>query len=118
MTFIVVSPRVDGRLLGLILKTKQVWRRRQRDNKFFGSLPGYRIIGVLVAADMAGPPTLSAGPVTDTFAVGASGAARHAVPATKITLTALANETAMILKWVRRSAPIKEWVISGSLLQG
>jgi hypothetical protein len=79
---------------------------------FLPRSPSYRMIGALVAADIVGAPALSTGPPACT--AGASGSARHVLPASMITLMALAKATAMILQWVRRSAPINEWDMSGS----
>src|SRR5215471_9627430 len=61
---------------------------------------------------VAGLPALSTGPSTWMRAVVVSESATRAVMPTITRTMALTRATATILKWVVRSAPMSEWVIS------
>src|SRR5207245_3659681 len=81
-----------------------------------GFPPAYRMIAVAALAEIVGLPALRTVPLGCTRATVASIAAGRAAIPTMTRLMAPASATATILQWVRQSAPIMEWDISGSSL--
>src|SRR6266571_3016935 len=76
-----------------------------------------RNVSGLVAANATGLPALSAGPAASCCAVAVSRSATRALIPTATTAIAPASATDTILRWVARSAPIRQWVI-GVLQRG